>query len=103
MTAALIIVALAGAVAFVVQEVRLRAVMAANATLEAELRAEKNRSSVLSQDLKLATELVRTLREEVQGHLEVIRACDDPSTIRDLADKLLNDPWFGTNPRPKSD
>ena len=103
MTAALIIVALAGAVAFAVQEIRLRAVRAANATLEAELRAEKNRSSVLSQDLKLATELVRTLREEVQGHLEVIRACDYPSTIRDLADKLLNDPWFGTNPRPKSD
>ena len=103
MTAALIIVALAGVVAFVVQEVRLRALMAANATLEAELRAEKNRSSVLSQDLKLATELVRTLREEVQGHLEVIRACDDPSTIRDLADQLLNDPWFGTNSRPKSD
>ena len=103
MTAALIIVALAGVVAFVVQEVRLRALMAANATLEAELRAEKNRSSVLSQDLKLATELVRTLREEVQGHLEVIRACDDPSAIRDLANKLLNDPWFGTHPRPKSD
>jgi len=102
-TAALIIVALAGVVAFVVQEVRLRAVMAVNATLEAELRAEKNRSSVLSQDLELATNLVRILREEAQRHLEAIRACDDPSAIRDLANKLLNDPWFGTHPRPKSD
>lgn len=103
MIAALIIVALAGAVAFAVQEIRLRAERAANATLKAELRAEKNRSSVLSQDLKLATNLVRTLREEAQRHLEAIHACDDPRTIRDLAGKLLNDPWFGTHPRPKSD
>jgi len=101
--AALIIVALAGVVAFVVQEVRVRALLAANATLEAELRAEKNRSSVLSQDLELATNLVRILREESQRHLEAIRACDDPSAIRDLANKLLNDPWFGAYHRPKSD
>lgn len=87
MTAALIIVSLAGAVAFVVQELRVRS---AQATI---LRLQ-NKASVLSEDLKLATELVRTLREEVSQKLEIIRGCNDPATIRDLAGQLLNDPYF---------
>lgn len=98
---ALIIVSLAGAVAFVVQELRVRAArekLAASATTIQQL---ENKVSVLSEDMKLATKLVRTLRAEVQQHLEIIRSCDDPAAVAELADQLLNDPYFGA--RAKSE
>lgn len=95
MTAALIIVSLAGAVAFVVQELRVRSAKEKVAAASITIRQLENKVSVLSEDMKLATKLVRTLRAEVQQHLEIIRSCDDPAAIAELADKLLNDPYFG--------
>lgn len=89
MTAALIIVSLAGAVAFVVQELRVR-------SAKETIRQLQNKASVLSEDLKLANELVRTLREEVSKKLDIIRGCNDPAAIRDLAEQLLNDPYFSS-------
>lgn len=96
MTEAFIIVSLAGAVAFVVQELRVRSAKEKVAAASTTIRQLENKVSVLSEDMKLATKLVRTLREEVQQHLEVIRACDDPAAIVELAHQLLNDPYFGT-------
>lgn len=93
-----ILVALAGAVVALVQEIRRRSALSSLAAARRDYVEMEVQARAVDQLREQAEAVVATQRREINRLIEDVDACRDPDVVRARLVGVLHDPWAGDHP-----